>query len=137
MTILIVILTVIREFSTMSQRKRLGKPPSERRGLTVMQAYIPESRRTPEGLAEATSLMCAAIKATHPQSNGEKACVACVRVGDLRLRALPAGYRLDITKCVMCDHDLWISSDTKEAIERKGMTVRAVCYSGCDWRPAS
>ena len=98
--------------------------------VAILAPVIPESMRTPAGLAAANRDMCTVIRETYPKST-RNAAVLCARVGTAT--RLPAGYRAELISCATCGHPLWISSDMKEAIEAKGMRIVAICHPGeCD-----
>src|SRR4051812_48505280 len=94
-------------------KKRLGKRPSERR----------------HPIFAATTAMAGAIRDTAGDMEGMTTLSLCARVGEVT--GIPAGYRVELTSCFRCGANLWISSETKEAAESKGMTVKAMCHRGC------
>jgi hypothetical protein len=67
-----------------------------------------------------------------PQTGGS-ALVACARVGTVEF--MPTQERCELTECTRCGASLWITSRIKEAIEKKGMTINAICIGGCPPNP--
>jgi hypothetical protein len=94
---------------------------------------LPPSQRRQKELVKRAEAMSSAIRSACPDMPGESALIACTRTGLLEGR--PDGYRVELAECVLCGHAPWITSSVKEAVESKGMTVKCVCYSDCDWKP--
>ena len=64
----------------------------------------------------------------------------CMRAGDSKMARLPAGYRVDLTSCVTCGRPLWISTETKEAVEKRGGIIAPFCaieYLDCKPQPGA
>ncbi len=100
----------------MKRIKKLGPSPSQRMVQCVEEAKD----------------MAAHIRDKVPAMPGKNAMVLCARVGTLV--AAPPRDEAELMNCVMCGHGVWIMTRTREAVEAKGMKVKAVCISGCDWR---
>lgn len=109
----------------MSSRRprKLPKKPSERR--PVILNVIPGAGESFRDYQRRHVDMVTTISTS---GQGEKALVLCAPVGSIR--HFPEGCRPETTKCVGCGRALWIDSENKRAIERRGYRVVAHCVPG-------